>query len=92
LTVVSLLVVTLVYISECGQAAMHYYQVVVVDSLSIDTEQPSVLPKLHPPSRGVNDTPSSVVAVTGVMALSDQGEINAEADPMDGSCGVVGSK
>ena len=87
-----MLVVTLVYISECGQAAMHYYQVVVVDSLSIDTEQPSVLPKLQPPSRGVNDIPSSVVAVTGVMALSDQGKVNAEADPMDGSCRVVGSK
>jgi hypothetical protein len=63
-----------------------------VDSLSINAEQPLVLPKLQPPSRGVNDIPSSVVAVTGVMALLDQGDINTEADPMDGSCGVVGSK
>ena len=54
------------------------------NSISIDAERPSVL--------GGNDIPSSAVAVTGVMALSDQGEISAEADPMDGSCRVVGSK
>ena len=52
------------------------------NSLLINGEQYSVLPGLQP-RRGV-PIPSSVVAVTGVMVLSDQDKITAEANPIDG--------